>query len=91
MSNEERQAALRIWLEERQISLQTLADAMGVTRAFVSVMLRRDTIPARRHKQLVALGLPEDLLPPIFTGAFGRPPSACFFGAMAPQEPSAAS
>lgn len=76
MSNEERNAALTLWLEERKISLQVLADAMGVSRPFVSVMLRRDTIPAKRHRQLVLLGLPADLLPQVFDGPTGRPRTA---------------
>ncbi len=82
MSNEERQAALTLWLEERQITFQALADAMGVSRPFVTAMLNRDTIPAKRHKQLVALGIPEELLPPVFTGAYGRPRAPRFFGTL---------
>lgn len=84
MSNEERQADLKLWLEERKISIQALADAMGVSRTFVSVMLQRETIPPKRHKQLVTLGLPEVLLPPPFTGAYGRPRSPRLFVDMMP-------
>lgn len=86
MSNEERQAALALWLEERHITAQALADAMGVSRVFVTKMLSRETIPEKRHRQMVALGLPEELLPPIFKGPFGRPRSARFFGAYEPQQ-----
>lgn len=82
MSSEERQAALTLWLEERKITFQALADAMGVTRPFVRVMLQRETIPAKRHKQLVTLGVPEDLLPKPFTGSMGRPRSAPIFPGM---------
>ena len=72
-SEAERHADLKIWLEERQITLQYLADLMGVSRTFVSVMLHRETMPPKRHKQLIALGVPEELLPKPFTGAHGRP------------------
>lgn len=75
MSNEERRAALELWLEERRISRQRLADALGVSGSFVRVMLQRDTIPAKRHRQLVLLGIPEELLPPVFEGKPGRPRS----------------
>lgn len=64
MSNEERKAALTLWMEERHISIQALADAIGVSRAFVSVMLNRDTIPEKRHRQMLRLGFPLELLPP---------------------------
>lgn len=88
MSNEERQAALTLWLEERKVTFQALADAMGVSRPFVKVMLLdRETIPAKRRKQLVTLGLPEELLPPAYTGPMGRPRSTPIFpGIMATQE-----
>ena len=88
MSNEERQAALTLWLEEQRITLQALSDAMGVSRAFVSVMLRRETIPAKRHKQLVTLGLPEELLPTPFAGPMGRPRSLPIFPGLAAQDAS---
>lgn len=64
MSIEERQAALKLWMEERHISNQALADALGVSRPFVSVMLARETMPAKRHKQMLLLGFPCELLPP---------------------------
>lgn len=74
MSNDERRAALKLWLEERRVTWKALADAMGVSPVFVRVMLmERDTIPARRHKQMLTLGIPEELLPAPFAGAFGRP------------------
>lgn len=74
MSNQERMAALTLWMEENGVSKQSLSDAMGVSWTFVNVALKRETIPAKRHKQFVALGIPEHLLPPIFIGPFGRPP-----------------
>lgn len=63
MSNEERRADLKLWMEERHISNQALADVLGVSRPFVCKMLSRDTIPAKRHKQMLMLGFPEELLP----------------------------
>ena len=67
MSNEKRQAELALWMEERHITIQSLADALGVSRPFVSAMLNRETIPAKRHKQMLTLGFPGELLPePLF-------------------------
>lgn len=86
MSNEERRAELALWMEERRITVAALPEAMGVTHVFVSKMLQRDTIPAKRRKQMIALGFPEELLPPAFAGPFGRPRSTRFFGARKPQE-----
>ena len=84
MSNEERRAELALWMEERKITMSALSEAMGVTHAFVGKMLQRDTIPAKRRRQMIALGFPEDLLPPAFAGPFGRPRSTRFFGAVEP-------
>lgn len=91
MSNEERQAALSLWLEERKITMQALATAMGVSRPFVSVMLQRDTIPLKRHTQLVTLGLPQELLPPPYTGPQGRPRSTPLFPLVTGQDSVAVS
>lgn len=74
MSNSERKATLALWLEENGVCKQKLADAMGVSRVFVATALERDSMPEKRHKQFVALGIPEHLLPPVFIGPFGRPP-----------------
>lgn len=63
MSKEERQAELKLWMEERHITNQSLADVLGVSRAFVWKMLSRDTMPAKRHKQMLLLGFPDELLP----------------------------
>lgn len=83
MSNEERQAALILWMEERHISIQALAEALGVSRPFASVMLNRETIPAKRHKQMLRLGFPPELLPPpyhkpepFFPGLMGQETTA---------------
>lgn len=73
MSNEERFANLSVWLEERRLSFQSLADAMGCSRAFVSAMMRRETMPDRRWRQCLLLGLPEDFIPRPFEGSLGRP------------------
>lgn len=72
-TSEARRCALQLWMEERRWTAQWLADAMGVSRQFVKAMLERDTMPAKRHKQMVRLGVPEELLPPVYTGPMGRP------------------
>lgn len=73
MSNTDRQIELELWMEERKLTAQTLATAMGVSRQFVSKMLDRETIPAKRYRQLLLYGIPKELLPPPFDGTFGRP------------------
>ena len=74
MSNEQRIEELKLWMEERKISTYALAELMGVSQAFVYLMLKRENIPEKRHRQLIAIGFPERLIPPAFLGPKGRPP-----------------
>ena len=69
----DRKTALDLWLEERGWSYQWLADVMGVSRPLVSIMFCADTIPSKRHKQLISLGIPSTLIPPVYNGPMGRP------------------
>lgn len=73
MSNEQRIEELKLWMEERMISTYA-SDLMGVSQTFVTLMLKRETIPEKRHRQLIAIGFPERLIPPAFLGPKGRPP-----------------
>lgn len=73
MSNTERHVSLLLWMEERQIYHTRLAVLLGVSDTFARVMLKRDTIPVKRHRQLVALGIPHELLPKPITPVMGRP------------------
>lgn len=69
----ERLAALYLWMEENDCSLPRLAVMAGVSEVFMRVLLRRETIPVKRHTQLVALGMPEELLPTPIQPVMGRP------------------
>lgn len=72
-TEERRCIELELWLEERRLSYQLLADAAGVSRQFISLMLSRETMPDKRYRQMLLFGIPDHLLPRPFSGAFGRP------------------
>lgn len=69
----ERCAELRLWMEENGVTPPKLAKMAGVSDVFMRVLLRRDTMPIKRHHQLVALGVPEELLPEPIAPVMGRP------------------
>lgn len=69
----ERCAQLRLWLEENSLTPPKLAEMAGVSDVFMRVLLGRDTMPCKRHRQLVALGVPAELLPESITPVMGRP------------------
>lgn len=58
-----RQECLYLYLRREKVSLAALARAMGISRARVHGLLRAERAPSKRVQQLVALGLPRDLLP----------------------------
>lgn len=72
----ERKEKLCQWLYDNGMTYSSLSRQMGVTPHGVSSMLARNSIPTLRHRQLLALGVPEELLPPgkdIRTGPKPRP------------------
>lgn len=72
-TDSERLAGLRIWMEESGMTPPRLADIAGVSPTFMRVLLRRETMPMKRHRQLVAIGVPEECLPPPIEPSIGRP------------------
>lgn len=58
-----RQDRLLIWLRRNGISQTDIARALDVGKVAVSRWMRVETLPVRRHQQLVKFGIPEDLLP----------------------------
>lgn len=57
----------------RKASLPQLAVTAGVSEVFTRVPPRRETVPVKRHAQLVAPGMPEKLLPAPAQPVMGRP------------------
>ena len=51
------------WLRDKGIRLYEVAELLDVSKSSISRALKGATIPCRRHAQLVALGIPKDLLP----------------------------
>lgn len=58
-----RQEALLIWLRRRGLQQRDIARRLGIGQNTVSRWLAADTIPSWRHRQLVSLGIPAELLP----------------------------
>lgn len=59
-----RQERLLIWLRRANITNAQVADALDVAAIAVTRWFRADSIPPRRHRQLVEFGIPAELLPP---------------------------
>lgn len=64
ITRRERKEKVFLWLRQNGLTYTSLARKMGMSQWGVSKLLERPTIPTRRHRQLVELGLPTDLLPP---------------------------
>lgn len=58
-----RQEILPIWMRREGLYLSAIAMKIGMTKAGLSNLLRRERIPTRRFNQLRDIGIPEDLLP----------------------------
>ncbi len=58
-----RQEALRLWLSRNGLSFSELGRRLGVTPNSVSKLCDQETMPVRRHAQLLEQGLPAELLP----------------------------
>ncbi len=54
---------LKAWMAENNVTMRWAAAQMGVTPSLLSKYLRLDTMPQKRHEQLVQLHFPPDLLP----------------------------
>ena len=58
-----RQEALLLWMHRAGQTYTRMGAALDVTPNAVSKLLGNETIPVQRHKQFLALGVPEELLP----------------------------
>lgn len=58
-----RQEALLLWMRRTSQTYVRLAGEMGLTGNAVSKLLSQETMPTHRHRQLLDLGVPEELLP----------------------------
>lgn len=58
-----RQESLRLWMTRNGKSFNELGRQIGTTGHGVSWLCDQSTMPTHRHAQLVALGVPAELLP----------------------------
>jgi hypothetical protein len=58
-----RQVNLMTWLAERGLSMSKLGAQIGVTAQGAHSMIKSETVHPYRHAQLLALGIPAELLP----------------------------
>lgn len=58
-----RQDMLSIWLKRQGSTQADIARALDVGEITVSRWMRAESIPVRRHEQLLKLGIPAELLP----------------------------
>lgn len=76
-------------MDAHNITYRAIGEQLGVVTSFAKTLLAGDTIPSKRHAQLVALGFPPDILPepldlppgprpkkPNFPGLTGEQPAA---------------
>lgn len=63
LSSLTRQEALRLWLSRNSLTFSELGRRLGVTPNSVSKLCDQETMPTRRHAQLVDQGIPAELLP----------------------------
>lgn len=72
LNNPNRQDSLQAWLAYYRIAKKDLAQKIGVSQSMISKIIRGERAPAARLEQLVALGVPRELLPEP-SGPPGRP------------------
>lgn len=51
------------WMRENGQTYTNLSAQMGITSCGLGRLFKGQTIPTRRHRQLVALGVPAEVLP----------------------------
>ena len=59
-----RQERLSIWLRREGVSVSSIAQRLNVQVMTVSRWLKAERLSSWRHRQLVELGIPAELLPP---------------------------
>ena len=64
MLDADRAAALRTWMDERDMTIRYVAEQLGVSMTLARrYLMLWDTVPTLWHRQLVLLGIPPELLP----------------------------
>jgi transcriptional regulator with XRE-family HTH domain len=61
----DRQDRLNAWLALNRLSRGKIAERIGVSRSMIGQILSGQKRPASRIRQLIELGIPEELLPKI--------------------------
>lgn len=71
---EKRLSRFNAWKDEHDITFRAIGDALGIRSQTAHNLLKADTMPTRHHDKLIALGVPEDLLPTPEDKPRGRQP-----------------
>jgi hypothetical protein len=69
-----RQELLRLWLDRTGHSFRRFGRSMGISGVSVARLCDQDTMPTDRHRQLLELGMPPNLLPKPVDQKPGRKP-----------------
>ena len=70
-----REEKLRAFMAIKKVTLVHLAKEMDISPNAVKYLLFNKTMPTRRHKELLDIGFPEDLLPPAEDRKMGPKPT----------------
>ena len=54
---------LIIWMRRNNMNFSEIGKSLGITRMSAGRLCKAERIPSERHRQLVQLGIPVDLLP----------------------------
>lgn len=60
----ERKEKMFEWMMANDLTYKKISALIGVSPTFASVMFTRPSIPTRRHRQLVEVGVPPEIIPP---------------------------
>lgn len=64
MLNADRAAALRTWMDERDMTIRYVAEQLGVSMTLAHrYLMLWETVPTHWHRQLVLLGIPRNSCP----------------------------
>lgn len=74
------------WMNEHRITYVAIGEQLGISATAVSRMLYSETMPVKRHQQMLALGFPDDMLPVPFDRPRGRPKNVPIFPGLAASE-----
>lgn len=86
-----RQERLRLWMHRNSLTFAALGRQLDLTGNAISKLCSQATMPTRRHAELIALGVPDELLPQaldIKPGPKPRPQSTTVSSHGAPPSPA---